>query len=90
MANDTDSGSLPGYGPGTWEGAHASRPLLDAGTVWVNKYRTGSPIVPIGGFKSSGTSKENGRVVMDQYTRTKAVWINTSDDESSDLFVLQK
>jgi acyl-CoA reductase-like NAD-dependent aldehyde dehydrogenase len=57
--------------------------------VWINAYRTTSPLSPIGGFGASGFGKENGIAVMADYTRLKSVWVNTSDGPSPDPFVLR-
>lgn len=46
---------------------------LDAGTVWVNTYRSFHPTVPFGGVKQSGFGKENGFDSVAMYTRRKAV-----------------
>ena len=51
---------------------------LRAGTVWVNAYRTVGPSVPFGGFGASGIGRENGSDVLNEYTETRSIWIETS------------
>ena len=51
---------------------------LRAGTVWVNAYRTVGPNVPFGGFGASGIGRENGSDVLNEYTETRSIWIETS------------
>ena len=51
---------------------------LRAGTVWVNAYRTVGPNVPFGGFGASGIGRENGSAVLNEYTETRSIWIETS------------
>ncbi|MFA3877807.1 aldehyde dehydrogenase [Streptomyces sp. MMCC 100] len=48
---------------------------LEAGTVWVNTYRTIHPSAPYGGYKHSGYGRENGAEVLRTYTRGRTtVW----------------
>jgi acyl-CoA reductase-like NAD-dependent aldehyde dehydrogenase len=55
---------------------------LEAGTVWVNTYRSFHPTVPFGGVKESGYGKENGFASVAMYSRRKAVvWDLTTDRE---------
>jgi aldehyde dehydrogenase (NAD+) len=46
-----------------------------AGTVWVNSYAMMDPAVPFGGYKMSGYGLESGPHHIEEYLRTKAVWI---------------
>ncbi|KAI5951554.1 ALD5 [Candida jiufengensis] len=48
---------------------------INAGTIWVNTYNDFHPMVPFGGFHSSGIGREMGEEVYHEYTQTKAVRI---------------
>jgi (Z)-2-((N-methylformamido)methylene)-5-hydroxybutyrolactone dehydrogenase len=50
---------------------------LQAGTVWVNAYRTMGPSMPFGGVKKSGHGRENGLEGLQEFLQPKAVWIET-------------
>jgi acyl-CoA reductase-like NAD-dependent aldehyde dehydrogenase len=49
-----------------------------AGTFWVNSYKTIHVAVPFGGFGMSGYGRSSGLDVLHEYTRTKAVWVETA------------
>ncbi len=51
-----------------------------AGIVWVNTYRAVSPIAEFAGVKGSGYGRESGFQAIHDYTRSKTVWMNTSDE----------
>ena len=53
---------------------------LQAGTVWVNTYRTNSYMSPFGGYKRSGFGREGGQDMIHDYLQTKSVWISTATD----------
>ena len=69
--------------------AHRMIRRLKAGIVWVNTYRAVSPIVPFGGYGQSGLGREGGLESILDYSRTKSVWIRTSDDPIPDPFVMR-
>ncbi len=51
---------------------------LQAGTIWVNTYRSTSYTTPFGGYKLSGVGRENGIEAIKEYTQTKSVWLSTA------------
>lgn len=53
---------------------------LQAGTVWVNTYRTVSYTTPFGGYKQSGLGRESGQDAIKEYMQTKSVWISTATE----------
>ena len=58
--------------------AHRVSSALQAGTVWVNTYRTVSMMAPFGGFKDSGVGRENGQHAVHDYLETKSIVIRPS------------
>ena len=69
--------------------AHRMARGIHAGVVWVNTYRAVSPLVPFGGYGLSGLGREGGLDAIRDYTRSKSVWIRTSDEPIPDPFVMR-
>lgn len=82
MANDVRFGLAGAVWTRDIKRAYRVTRRLDAGIVWVNTYRKIHWAVPQGGFKLSGYGSENGKEVMNLYTRLKTMWVNLSDDYS--------
>ncbi|MGV2129138.1 aldehyde dehydrogenase [Agrobacterium vitis] len=89
LANDTAYGLASGVFTQNLTRAHRMIRALRAGVVWVNTYRAVSPIAPFGGFGLSGHGREGGMAAVLDYTRTKTVWLKTSDDPFPDPFVMR-
>ena len=89
IANDTAFGLASGVF--TKDLTRAQRMIhgIRAGIVWVNTYRAVSPIAPFGGHGLSGHGREGGMQAALDYTKTKAVWLRTSDAPIPDPFVMR-
>jgi aldehyde dehydrogenase (NAD+) len=85
QANDSPYGLAAGLWTEDMRQAFRVERQLEAGTIWINEYRTMSYETPFGGFKDSGLGRENGREGLEEYLQTKSVWIDLSG-ESSDPF----
>jgi aldehyde dehydrogenase (NAD+) len=86
-ANDTDYGLAAGIWTEDMRQAHRVADAVEAGTVWVNEYRTLSLRSPFGGFKDSGLGRENGAEALDEYRQSKSIWMDLSG-EVDDPFTL--
>ncbi|TPQ50252.1 carnitine dehydratase, partial [Prosthecomicrobium hirschii] len=89
IANDTLYGLAAGLFTQNLTRAHRMMRGLRTGIVWVNTYRAVSPIAPFGGTKLSGHGREGGLAAALDYTRTKSIWLRTSDAPIPDPFVMR-
>lgn len=89
LANDTRYGLASGVFTQNLTLAHRLMKGIRAGVVWINTYRAVSPIAPFGGFGLSGHGREGGLAAVLDYTRTKTIWLRTSDDPIPDPFVMR-
>lgn len=89
IANDTRFGLASGVFTQNLARAHRMSKHIRAGVVWLNTYRAVSPIAPFGGYGQSGHGREGGLAAALDFTRTKTVWLRTSDDPIPDPFVMR-
>jgi len=89
MANDTNYGLAAGIWTNNLARAHRVAKAIQAGIVWINTYRSISPIASIGGAKWSGHGREGGMDAIYEYTQSKVVWINTSSEPIPDPFIMR-
>ncbi|HBZ08281.1 MAG TPA: aldehyde dehydrogenase [Bacillus bacterium] len=89
LANSTDYGLAAGIWARDIGKAHRVAKAVRAGIVWVNTYRSISPIAPIGGSGLSGYGREGGYEAIYDYTQSKVVWVNTSSEPIPDPFIMR-
>lgn len=51
--------------------------LLETGRVWINTYNQIHAGAPFGGYKESGIGRETHKMILDHYTQTKNIYIDT-------------
>jgi aldehyde dehydrogenase (NAD+) len=78
IANDVNYGLAAGVWTNDLTRSLKMADKLQAGTVWVNTYRSTSYTTPFGGYKLSGIGRENGAEAIKEYTQTKSVWLSTA------------
>lgn len=78
LANDTEYGLAAAVWTQDLRRAMKCVEKIQAGTVWVNNYRTTSFTSPFGGYKRSGLGREGGVDAIKEYLQVKSVWITPS------------
>ncbi|WP_299263965.1 aldehyde dehydrogenase [Halorientalis sp.] len=87
LANESEFGLAAGIWTEDMRRAHRMASELEAGTIWINEYRTLAYNSPFGGYKDSGLGRENGAEGLEEYLKTKSVYKDLSG-EVSDPFKL--
>lgn len=88
MANDNSYGLAAGIWTESMRRAFTVARRLQAGTVWINTYRTSAAAAPFGGYKRSGLGRERGLEGLLEYTQTKNVMMDIGRS-GRDPFTLQ-
>lgn len=73
MANGTEYGLAAGFWTRDVGRVRRVARRLQVGTVWVNTYRAINVRVPFGGYKQSGTGRENGVEALQEFSQIKAI-----------------
>ncbi|WP_455274349.1 aldehyde dehydrogenase [Rhizobium herbae] len=88
LANDTRYGLASGIWTKDIDRALRFANQIEAGTVWINTYRSSSFMSANGGFKESGYGRRGGFEVMREFSRLKNVVIDYSG-AMQDPFVIR-
>lgn len=88
LANDTNYGLAAGIWTRDIDRAMRFARNVDAGTVWINTYRSAAFMSPSGGFKESGYGKRGGFEVMREFSRLKNVVVDYSG-ATQDPFIIR-
>ena len=78
LANDTDYGLAAGIWTDDQARAQRIAQQIQAGTIYINHYRSVDPGSPIGGFKLSGYGRELGPDAVKDFMQVKSVWVGTA------------
>ncbi|WP_355795551.1 aldehyde dehydrogenase family protein, partial [Streptomyces sp. NPDC005568] len=74
VRNDTEFGLAGAVWTTDVGRAHRVAAQVNAGTFWVNGYKTINVASPFGGYGLSGYGRSSGVEALYEYTQTKSVW----------------
>lgn len=75
QANNTNYGLACGVWTADHKRAWRVARQIEAGTVWINSYKTLSISSPFGGFKESGIGREKGRQGLHLFQESKSIYM---------------
>lgn len=76
IANSTDFGLSASVWTKDIDTAIIMSRKIEAGTVWINNFMSGSPEISFGGFKQSGLGRELGRFSTEEFSELKSVMMH--------------
>lgn len=79
VANDSRFGLAGAVWTNNVARAHRVAAQINAGTFWINGYKTIHVSSPFGGYGDSGYGRSSGIDVLREYSEVKSVWVETSD-----------
>ena len=82
-ANSTKLGLAAAVFSQNFSLAHRVANTLQAGIVWINEYNITPAEIPFGGYKESGTGRENGLQTIEHFTQTKTIYANLGKVEKT-------
>ena len=77
IANDSNYGLAAAVWTRDIDLAFSMAKSIRAGIVCVNCFSFGDHSVPFGGFKQTGSSRDQSLHALEKYTQLKTIWINT-------------
>lgn len=81
IANSTKYGLASGIWTTNLARAMRVSRSMQSGTVWINTYRAPAVQAPFGGVKDSGHGRERGEAGLEEFTTTKNVMIDFSEND---------
>lgn len=63
--------------------AHRVAASVQAGTFWINSYKTINVASPFGGYRQSGYGRSSGLDALREYTQIKSIWVETSAEPAA-------
>jgi aldehyde dehydrogenase (NAD+) len=83
LANDSEFGLAGAVWTKDGARGHRIAAQVNAGTFWINSYKTINVASPFGGFNRSGYGRSSGMEALYDYTQTKSVWVETSPNPAT-------
>jgi acyl-CoA reductase-like NAD-dependent aldehyde dehydrogenase len=83
IANDSEFGLAGAVWTQNVARAHRVAGQINAGTFWINGYKSINVASPFGGYGKSGYGRSSGVEALYEYTQTKSVWVETAKDPAT-------